>query len=83
MDQNESQSISFVGNTSNTEVAVYIFTPAGHTTKLALFLATVIVGVVGIVGNSLIFHFACGRINQINLIEKSLFMKNFNLYIKK
>ena len=81
MDQNGSKNLSFVRNSSDHEAAaVYIFTPAGSSTKIVLFVSMVIVGVVGFAGNSFILYFISWR-KQINLIGKSLFMKNFNFYI--
>ena len=81
MDHNGSKNLSILSNNSDTKAAIYIFTPAGFETKLSLVLSMVIVGVVGFVGNSLILYFmSCKK--QPNLVEKSLFMKNFNLYIR-
>ena len=85
MNQNGGGNLSFLSNTSDpTEATVYIFTPAGVTTKLALVLSMVTVGVVGFAGNILILYFvSCKTPNHPNLTErKTRFMKNINLYIK-
>ena len=73
----DSKNVSFLGEV----LPFYIFTPAGYTTKLALLLSMVIIGVVGLVGGSLILYFVCSR-KQALYLKSSRFMKNFNFYIK-
>lgn len=82
MDYVDSPNMTLLGNVSGHAVPLlYIFTPAGYTTKLVLLLSMVIVGVVGFVGGSLILYFVCTR-KQALYLQSSRFMKNFNLYIK-
>ena len=82
MDYVDSTNMTLLGNVSGHAVPLlYVFTPAGYTTKLALLLSMVIVGVVGFVGGCLILYFVCTR-KQALYLQSSRFMKNFNLYIK-
>ena len=81
MGHDDGTSLSVLSNNSIPKAAFYMSQPASFTTKLAIILSLVIVGLVGFVGNSLILYFVSWK-NQLNPIEKSRFMKSFNLYIR-
>lgn len=81
MDHNISKNVSFSSNGSGLQTAGYIFTPAGSKAKLVLFLSALTTALIGFVGNSLILYFI-SRKQRVNRIQKSLFTKNLNLYIK-
>ena len=81
MDHNNSKNVSFSSNGSDLQTAAYIFTPAGSKAKLVLFLPALAAALIGFVGNSLILYFI-SRKQRVNRIQKSLFTKNLNLYIK-
>ena len=66
------------GNCSGPSPSVYVFTPAGSTTKLALVISMLTSGVVGFVGGILILFF----LSQNKQPTARSFMKNLNLYIK-
>ena len=78
MQVNGSKNLTY---SSNNLYSVYIFTPAGCKTKLALLLTSLTVGLMGLVGNSLILYYVSWK-KRVTIIERSVFMKNFNLYIK-
>ena len=61
---------------------VYVFTPAGFTTKLALILVFASVGAVGFVGNILIYYFISLKKNGVSYMQSTPFVRNFNFYIK-
>ena len=75
-----SESLTPLSNTSGPS-PVYIFTPAGYTTKLALLVSMGIVGPLGFVGSCLILCFVSSR-RQALYLQSSRFMKNFNFYIQ-
>ena len=82
MDSTGSRNMSVLGKVSVHEVLLlHAFTPAGYTTKLALLLSMVIVGVVGFVGGCFILYFVCTR-KQPLYLQSNRFIKNFNLYIR-
>ena len=81
MGHDDGTNLSVLSNNSIPKAAFYMSQPASFTTKLAIILSLVIVGLVGFVGNSLILYFVSWK-NQLNPIEKSRFMKSFNLYIR-
>ena len=66
------------GNCSGPSPLIYIFTPAGSTTKHALVFSMLTVGVVGFVGGSLLLYF----LSHNKQPTARSFMKNLNLYIK-
>ena len=61
---------------------VYVFTPAGFTTKLALVLVFASVGAVGFVGNLLIYYFISFKKHVVSYMQNSPFLRNFNFFIK-
>ena len=69
-------------NGSNTTGRIYVFLPAGFTTKLVAVLFLANFGVVGFVGNSLIYYFISKRKKTVGFLQKSAFVRNLNLYIK-
>ncbi|XP_078372662.1 uncharacterized protein LOC144656306 [Oculina patagonica] len=82
VDLGDSKNVSSLGNVSGHEASpLYIFIPAGFTTKLALSISMVTAGVIGFVGGSLILHFVSSR-QQTPYLQSSRFVKNFNFYIK-
>ena len=82
MDSIESQYLPFSVNDSESQAAVYIFTPVAATTKLSFLLLALTVGIIAFVGNSLILSFIRKKQQTNHLIERSPFMKNLNLHIK-
>ena len=68
-------------NRSIPKPSIYIFTPAGSTTKQALVFSMVTVALIGFVGGNLILHFLSQNKHPI-VIQSSRFIKNLNLYIK-
>jgi len=60
---------------------VYVFTPAGFTTKLALVLVFSFAGVAGFVGNVLIYYFVSFK-KKVVYMQYNPFLRNFNFYIK-
>ena len=61
---------------------VYVFTPAGFTTKLALVLVFASVGTVGFIGNILIYYFISLKRKCVSYMQSTPFVRNFNFYIK-
>ena len=73
---------SVLHNATEMKSGVYVFTPAGFTTKLALVLVFVSVGVVGFVGNVLIYYFISFKKKVVSYMQYNPFLRNFNFYIK-
>ena len=69
-------------NATEMKSRVYLFTPAGFTTKLALVLVFASVGAVGLVGNLLIYYFISFQKNVVSYMQNHQFLRNFNFYIK-
>ena len=69
-------------NATENKSRVYVFTPAGFTTKLALVLVFASVGAVGFVGNILIYYFISFKKNVVSYMQNNPFLRNFNFYIK-
>ena len=61
---------------------VYVFTPAGFTTKLALVIVFASVGAIGFVGNILIYYFISFKKPATSYMQSTPFVRNFNFYIK-
>lgn len=79
---NSKPSLTPLSNMSGHEPSpLYIFTPAGYTTKLALLASMGTVGLIGFVGSCLILRFVSSR-RQALYLQSSRFMKNFNFYIQ-
>ena len=78
----DSEITASFGNISTSKSAVYTFTPAGFTTKLALVLPMLVVGVVGFIGNVLIVSFVSWKEKTLSRIESSRFVKTFNLFVR-
>lgn len=77
-----SRTLTPMGNMSGHEASpLYIFTPAGYTTKFALLVSMGTVGLLGFVGGCLILCFVSSR-KQALYLQSSRFMKNFNFYIQ-
>ncbi|XP_078366390.1 adenosine receptor A3-like [Oculina patagonica] len=68
-------------NHTETINPIYVFTPVGTTAKLVLCLILSAVGVVGFLGNCLVFYFLWQRKTK-NPIKTSRFVTNLNLYIR-
>ena len=60
---------------------LYIFSPAGYTTKLSLLVSMGTVGLLGFVGSCLILCFISSR-RQALYLQSSRFTKNLNFYIQ-
>ena len=69
-------------NATEMKSRVYVFTPAGFTTKLALVLVFASVGSVGLVGNVLIYYFISFKKKVVSYMHFNQFLRNFNFYIK-
>ena len=69
-------------NATEVKRRVYVFTPAGFTTKLALILVFASVGTVGFVGNILIYCFTSFKRNVVSYMQSTPFVRIFNFYIK-
>ena len=69
-------------NATEMKSRVYLFTPAGFTTKLGLVLVFTSVGAVGLVGNLLIYYFISFKKNVVSYMQNHQFLRNFNFYIK-
>ena len=82
MMSNLSVSQSALLNATEMKSRVYMFTPAGFTTKLALVLVFASVGAVGFVGNLLIYYFMSSKKNVVSYMQNNPFLRNFNFYIK-
>lgn len=59
-----------------------MFVPASSSTQLLIFLLLVIVGTVGLIGNSLIYHFVSSKSRRFSHIQSTVFVRNFNFYVK-
>ena len=68
-------------NTTETRSPIYVFTPAGLTTKLVIVILLVNVGVLGFVGNFLMYFFI-SRKKQKLFMKYSPFVQNMNVYLK-
>jgi len=69
-------------NATEMKNRVYVFTPAGFTTKLALVFVFASVGTVGLVGNVLIYYFMSFKRKVVSYMQYTPFLRNFNFYIK-
>ena len=69
-------------NATEMRSRVYVFTPAGFTTKLALVIVFVSVGAVGFVGNILIYYFTSLKKTCVPYMQSTPFVRNFKFYIK-
>ena len=69
-------------NSTETRSRVYVFLPAGFTTKLVIVSLLVTLGIVGFVGNCLIYYFISKKKRTIAYLRKSPFVRNLNFYIK-
>ena len=61
---------------------IYVFTPAGSSTKLTLLLILAIVGIVAFIGNTLMLCFLKTKKKANNFLKMCCFEKNFNFYIQ-
>lgn len=69
-------------NSSNTRRRIYVLLPAGFDTKLVVVLLLITFGVVGFVGNSIIYYFISKRKKTVGFLQRCSFVRNLNLYIK-
>ena len=60
---------------------IYVFTPAGSSTKLTLLLILATVGIVAVIGNTLILCFLRTKKKAHYFLKACSFEKNFNFYI--
>ena len=61
---------------------IYVFAPAGFKAKLVLVLLFLKVGIVGFVGNLLIYYFVSQKKKTVPYLKKNPFVRNLNLYVK-
>ena len=61
---------------------IYVFTPAGSSTKLTLLLILITVGIVAFIGNTLILCFLRKKKEAHYFLKACSFQKNFNFYIQ-
>ena len=61
---------------------IYVFTPAGSSTKLTLLLILTTVGIVAFTGNTLMLCFLKTKKKANNFLKMCCFEKNFNFYIQ-
>ncbi|XP_020627274.1 allatostatin-A receptor-like [Orbicella faveolata] len=69
-------------NSTEMKRRVYLFTPAGFTTKLVLFSLLATIGIVGLLGNMLIYYFISTKKKTKSFMQTAPFVRNFNFYIK-
>ena len=80
-DANLSSNLSTLSNGTDQERKIYVFTPAGSSTKLTLLILLVTVGTVGFVGNILILCFLKVKKKSNHILRSLSFEKNFDVYI--
>ncbi|XP_078384123.1 adenosine receptor A3-like [Oculina patagonica] len=61
---------------------IYVFTPAGSSTKLTLLISLVVIGIVALVGNILILCFLKKKKRANNILKMFPLEQNFKLYIQ-
>ena len=61
---------------------IYVFTPAGSSTKLTFLLILTTVGIVAFLGNTLMLCFLKTKKKTNNFLKMCCFEKNFNFYIQ-
>ena len=78
---NLSANLSKLSNGRDQGSKIYVFTPAGSSTKLTLLMLMVTVGTVGFVGSILILCFLRVKKKTTSYLKSLSFEKNFNVYI--
>ncbi|XP_078354393.1 adenosine receptor A3-like [Oculina patagonica] len=73
---------SAVLNTTEIRSRIYVFTPAGFTTKLVIVSLMAICGIVGFVGNFFIYYFISFKKERVSYLKYNPFLRNLNVYIK-
>lgn len=68
-------------NNGTKDTLTYVFDSVASSTKLTLCIVMLVIGLVGISGNTLILIFVSKR-KKTDPIQSSSFMRNFNMYIK-
>ena len=69
-------------NSTEMKRRIYLFTPAGFTIKLALASLLATIGIVGFLGNTLIYYFISTKKKTKSFMQTAPFVRNFNFYIK-
>ena len=69
-------------NSTEIKTRIYLFTPAGFTTKLVLVSLLATIGIVGCLGNMLIYYFISTKKKTNSFMQTAPFVRNFNFYIK-
>ncbi|XP_078370284.1 allatostatin-A receptor-like [Oculina patagonica] len=69
-------------NTTETRSPIYVFTPAGFTTKLVMVTLLATVGIVGFLGNIFIYYFISSRKQNVSYMKYNPFVRNVNVYVK-
>lgn len=77
----ETNSSHFHRGDQDATASIYLFTPAGDTSKLILCLTLSTVGVIGFLGNCSIFYFL-GQKPPRNQLQSNQFVRNLNIYIR-
>ena len=73
--------VSTLSNGTDQGRKIYVFTPAGSSTKLTLLILMVTVGTIGFVGSILILCFLNAKKKTASFLKSLSFEKNFNVYI--
>lgn len=60
----------------------FVFPPAGFTTKLITILLLTSIGIVGFLGNSLIYYFVSKKNHSLSYLQFNPFERNLRIYIK-
>lgn len=60
----------------------FVFPPAGFTTKLITILLLTSIGIVGFLGNSLIYYFVSKKNHSVSYLQFNPFERNLRIYIK-
>ncbi|XP_078354365.1 adenosine receptor A3-like [Oculina patagonica] len=69
-------------DTTETRSSIYVFTPAGFTTKLVIVLLLAIVGIVGFFGNVVMYYFISTKKQSVSYMKYNPFLRNLNVYVK-
>ena len=69
-------------NSTERKERVYLFTPAGFTTKLVLVSLLATIAIAGFLGNMLIYYFISMKEKTNSFMQTAPIVRNFNSYIK-
>ena len=74
--------ISALNNATGLFGKIYVFRPVNPSTRLALLLSMVAIGIIAFVGNVLILIFLRTKERSTSLLRTCSFQSNFNFYVK-